>query len=55
MTTERQKTGKGSTALQPTREMEELGRHFKDIFRRLFLPGTPAKVVIEEEQTTGKK
>jgi len=32
-----------------------LGRHFKDIFRRLFLPGTPAKVVIEEEQTTGKK
>jgi len=39
MTTERRKPEKGLTAWQPSREMEEVGRRFEDIFGRPFLPG----------------
>jgi len=61
MTIERQKTEKGSTALQPIREMEQIGRRFEDVFGRPFLPGiwrlspseemvwAPAIEVIEKE------
>ncbi len=39
MTIERRKTDKGLTAWQPTREMEEAGRRFEDVFGRPSLPG----------------
>ncbi|RPJ62891.1 MAG: Hsp20/alpha crystallin family protein [Dehalococcoidia bacterium] len=39
MTIERQKQQKGSTALQPIREIEQIGRSFEDVFGRPFLPG----------------
>jgi HSP20 family protein len=39
MTMERQKSEKGLTARQPSREMEEIGRRFEDVFGRPFLPG----------------
>ena len=39
MTTERQKPEKDLTAWQPSREMEEIGRRFEDVFGRPFLPG----------------
>ena len=39
MTIERRKPKKGLTAWQPTREMEEMGRRFEDVFGRPFLPG----------------
>jgi len=39
MTIERRKPEKGLTAWQPTREMEEMGRRFEDVFGRPFLPG----------------
>jgi hypothetical protein len=55
MIIERQNTGDGLSALQLLGEIEEMGRRFKDIFRRLFLPGTPAVIIAEEEQTIGKK
>jgi len=61
MTIERRNPEKGLTALQPSREMEEVGRRFEDIFGRPFLPGiwrafpseemvwAPAINVIEKE------
>ena len=39
MTIERRKQDKGLAAWQPTREMEEIGRRFDDVFGRPFLPG----------------
>jgi HSP20 family protein len=36
---ERRKTEKGLTGWQPSREMEETGRRFEDVFGRPFLPG----------------
>lgn len=39
MTMERRKTEKGLTAWQPSREMDEVGRRFEDVFGRPFLPG----------------
>jgi HSP20 family protein len=39
MTIERRKSEKGVTAWQPSREIEETGRSFEDIFGRPFLPG----------------
>jgi HSP20 family protein len=39
MTTERRKSEKSLTARQPSREIEETGRRFEDIFGRPFLPG----------------
>ena len=39
MIIERQKPEKGLTAWQPSREVEEIGRRFEDIFGRPFLPG----------------
>ena len=39
MTTERRKSEKGLTAWQPSREMEEMGRRFEDVFGRPYLPG----------------
>ena len=39
MTLERRKSEKGLTAWQPTRDMEEIGRRFEDVFGRPFLPG----------------
>ena len=61
MTTERRKSEKSLTARQPSREIEETGRRFEDIFGRPFLPGiwrafpseemvwAPAIDVVEEE------
>jgi HSP20 family protein len=61
MTTERQKSEKSLTARQSSREIEETGRRFEDIFGRPFLPGiwrafpseemvwAPAIDVVEEE------
>ena len=39
MAIERRKPEKGLTARQPSREMEEVGRRFEDVFGRPFLPG----------------
>ena len=39
MTTERRKSEKSLAARQPSREIEETGRRFEDIFGRPFLPG----------------
>ena len=39
MTIERRKPEKSLTAWQPSREMEEIGRRFEDVFGRPFLPG----------------
>ena len=39
MTIERRKPEKGLTTWQPSREMEEIGRRFEDVFGRPFLPG----------------
>ena len=39
MTIERRKPEKGVTAYQPSREMEEVGRRFEDVFGRPLLPG----------------
>ena len=39
MTMERGKPEKALAAWQPTREMEEMGRRFEDVFGRPFLPG----------------
>lgn len=39
MTIERVKQEKDLTARQPSREMEEIGRRFQDVFGRPFLPG----------------
>ena len=61
MTTERQKQERGLTSRQTSREIEETGRRFEDIFGRPFLPGiwrafpseemvwAPAIDVVEEE------
>lgn len=61
MTIERRKPEKGLTTWQPSREMEEIGRRFEDVFGRPFLPGiwrvfpseelvwAPAIDVLEEE------
>jgi HSP20 family protein len=61
MTMERRKPEKGLAVGQPSREMEEIGRRFEDIFGRPFLPGiwrvspseemvwAPAIDVFEEE------
>jgi HSP20 family protein len=61
MTTERRKSEKSLIARQPSREIEETGRRFEDIFGRPFLPGiwrafpseemvwAPAIDVVEEE------
>jgi HSP20 family protein len=61
MTTERRKSGKSLVARQPSREVEETGRSFEDVFGRPFLPGiwrafpseemvwAPAIDVVEEE------
>ena len=39
MTIEKRKSDKGLSARQPSREMEEVGRRFEDVFGRPFLPG----------------
>jgi HSP20 family protein len=39
MTTERRKSEKSLIARQPSREIEETGRRFEDVFGRPFLPG----------------
>ncbi len=61
MTTERRKSEKGLVARQPSREIEETGRGFDDVFGRPYLPGiwrlfpseemvwAPAIDVLEEE------
>ena len=61
MTTERRKSENSLAARQPSREIEETGRRFEDIFGRPFLPGiwrafpseemvwAPAIDVVEEE------
>ena len=61
MTTERRKQERGLTPRQTSREIEETGRRFEDIFGRPFLPGiwrsfpsaemvwAPAIDVVEEE------
>jgi HSP20 family protein len=61
MTTERRKSEKSLIARQPSREIEETGRRFEDVFGRPFLPGiwrvfpseefvwAPAIDVVEEE------
>ena len=61
MTTERRKSEKALTTRQSSREIEETGRRFEDIFGRPFLPGiwrafpseemiwAPAIDVVEEE------
>lgn len=61
MTTERRKSEKSLAARQPSREIEETGRRFEDVFGRPFLPGiwrafpseemvwAPAIDVVEEE------
>jgi len=61
MTMERRKLENGLTSWQPSRQMEEAGRRFEDVFGRPFLPGiwrafpseemvwAPAIDVIEKE------
>ena len=61
MTLERRKSEKGLTPWQSSRELEEVGRRFEDVFGRPFLPGiwrvfpseemvwAPAIDVLEEE------
>ena len=61
MTTERRKQERGLAPRQPSREIEETGRRFEDVFGRPFLPGiwrafpseemvwAPAIDVVEEE------
>ena len=39
MTIERRNPEKGLTTWQPSREMEEIGQRFEDVFGRPFLPG----------------
>jgi hypothetical protein len=56
MTIERRKSEKGITARQPSREMEEAGRPFEDVFGRPFLPGIWRLFPSEKrEEATSKK
>ena len=48
MTIERRKPEKGLTSWQPSREMEDMGRHFEDVFGRPFLPGLWRRFPSEE-------
>jgi HSP20 family protein len=48
MTIERRKPEKGLTAWQPSREMEEMGRYFEDVFGRPFLPAAWRRVPSED-------
>jgi HSP20 family protein len=48
MAIERRKPQKDLTVLQPSREMEEMGRYFEDVFGRPFLPAAWRRVPSED-------
>ena len=48
MTIERREPENGLTPSQPYRELEEIGRHFEDVFGRPFLPGLRRRFPSEE-------
>jgi HSP20 family protein len=48
MTIQRRKPEKGLAVWQPSREMEEVGRYFEDVFGRPFLPAAWRKVPSED-------
>ena len=48
MTMERRRPQKDLTVRQPSREMEEIGKYFEDIFGRPFLPAAWRRVPAEE-------
>jgi len=48
MTMERRKQQKDLTVRQPSREMEEVGRYFEDVFGRSFLPAAWRRAISED-------